>query len=131
MNNLATAINNKAESNTELMNAIDDNFYYMKASSESTYPYCRFQLINDSPSYTFNNDKALEDSLWQVDIFAKTATEAGDIAELIKETFDEALLDIQNYDHVHCGREMSNIIYEEDRDLYHYYVEYRIYTEEN
>ncbi len=128
MNPLATAIYNKGSNDTDFMDSVND-FSFMK--STSTKPYSTFQMISDVPSYTFGANKALENTLWQLDIWAESGLGAGNIVENAKACFDEADLSVTGYDHLRCKRENSNLLYEEDTETYHYYIEYRVMVEES
>lgn len=130
MNKVATAINNKATNSTELMIALGNDFSYFKATTSATLPYGTFTPVVETPEKSFRSNR-VENGLWQINVFTETATEAGELLEIIKNVFDDAQLSIENHDNLNCGRENARIREVKDEEIYHGYVEYRIFTEEN
>ena len=128
MNKVAIAINNKAQSNTDLMNRLDNDFNYFKAGNSATLPYSTFHPVSESPEKAFQSDN-IENGLWQINIFSNSSTEVGEILELIKQTFDDAELNIENHNNLNCGRENARIVEIENENKFHGILEYRIYTE--
>jgi hypothetical protein len=113
------------------MNSINDDFAFMKAGKNCAFPYSTFQFISDVPEYVFGVEKALEDIVWQLDIYGDSGNEVLDVAEKAMDCFDECSLTVSGYSHLRNKRENSDIIYENDTDIYHYYIEYRVLIEEN
>ena len=129
MNKVAVAIKTQANNDTDLMTALSDDFNYFKAGTSATMPYGTFHPVTENPEKAFQSDK-IENGLWQINVFGDSATEVGEILDLIKQTFDDAELLINGHNNLNCGRENAMIRELEDENKYHGYVEYRIYTEE-
>jgi hypothetical protein len=113
------------------MDSINNDFSFMKAGDSFAEPYSTFQFISDVPEYTFGANKALEDILWQLDIYAVSGSTAIDVAEKAMNCFDECSLSVSGYSHLRNKRENNDLIYESDTDIYHYFIEYKVLIEEN
>lgn len=129
MNKIAIAIKTKADNDSNLMTTLDNDFSYFKAGASATLPYATFHPVTENPEKAFQSDK-IENGLWQFNVFSDSATEAGEIVELIKNTFDDTELNITDHNNLNCGRENARIIELEEEEKYYGIVEYRIYTEE-
>lgn len=125
---ISTAINSKAEADSALMNFVNDQFYLHKGPSDASLPYCSFFMVSDVPTYD-HSFSAIENTLWQIDSWGKTAKEAMSLGQEVKRVFDNAVLNVEGYKALRCERQNADLIYEQDTEHYHYYVEYRIYVE--
>lgn len=124
MNVLFEAIYDEYAADAALVAAVT-GLYNTTAPQDTDSPYLVMTLLIDDHEYTFNTD--LDDTRIEFGIYSSDSSpeEAGDIFELLKTCFDDAVLTITGYDSVIMVRENSNLIRTPD-DMWHYVVEYRV-----
>ena len=124
MNALFKAIYDEFAADAPLVAAVTD-LYNTTVPQDTDAPYLVMLLINSNHEWTFNTD--LEDTLIQFSIYSSNSSpeQAGDIYELLKTCFDDAVLTIVGWDSVIMVRETSNLMRTPD-DMWHYQVDYRL-----
>jgi hypothetical protein len=125
VNVLFEAIYNKFDADAALKAAVTD-LYNTTAPQDTDFPYLVMLLVTSSHEWTFNTD--LEDANIQFSIYSNESSpeEAGDIFELLKTCFDDAILTITGWDNFFMVRQSpSNLIRTPD-DVWHYIVNYRV-----
>jgi hypothetical protein len=121
MTDLFTAIITRYEAVS--LSASLTGLYNTQAPQDVTFPYGVFQLISDTPDWTFSEN--FENILLQFNLFSDTSdpVEICDLFELLKTAFDFLELSVANYETVSMIRENANLT----RDGYwQYNVTYRI-----
>lgn len=129
MKRLAEAIANRANNDQALMEKINNEFHFEKQPEGTTLPYCRFVLISQVPDYDHDIVRPIENTLWQIDSFSRSALEVLEVAGEVQRVFDNAQFEIEGYNLLRCERQSSDLIYESENGIYHYYSEYRIYVD--
>ena len=107
---------------TDLVTGIFD----FKAPQGTAYPYVCYWIVTDMRADTFKN--WMDELLVQIDIFSNkgSASEVGTIAKAIAGVMDEAILVVSGYTNVFCQRGMTRILYEDDNNVWHKVMEYRV-----
>jgi hypothetical protein len=95
------------------------------APQGTPYPYGVFQVISDVPRYSFSDD--FEDYLIQFRLFSKdtdSAIEIDNMFDELKNVFDFAIINQNDFQAVSMIRENSSLIKRED--VWQYTVLYRL-----
>lgn len=124
MNVLFEAIFAEFDADAALKAAVT-GLYNTAAPQDTDMPYLVMLLVSDTHEWTFNTD--LENTRIQFSIFDKNSSpeNIGDIFELLKTCFDDAMLVIGGYDSVCMVRENSNLL-RDPEDAWHYVCEYKL-----
>lgn len=124
MNVLFEAIYAKYDADAALKAAVTD-LYNTAAPQDTDMSYLVMLLVSDIHAWTFNTD--LEDTLIQFSIFDKNSSpeNIGDIFELLKTCFDDAVLVVGGYDSIIMVRQNSNLMRDPNK-AWHYVCEYRL-----
>lgn len=105
-------------------------FHNTLAPESAVYPYGVFQLIGDSPDWTYTEDT--EEISLQVNLFSNTvdATEVCALFELLKTAFDKQDISIDNYVWISCIRLPGTILTQVEK-VWQYNVTYEILLGKN
>lgn len=124
MNALFGAIYTKFAADAALVAAVTD-LYNTAAPQNTDMAYLVMLLVTNTHEWTFNTD--MEDTMIQFSIFDDSSSPEpiGDIFELLKTCFDDAVLVVGGYDSVCMVRESSNLL-RDPEDAWHYVIDYRL-----
>ncbi|NVM21308.1 MAG: DUF3168 domain-containing protein [Desulfobacterales bacterium] len=108
--------------------------YHKKAPQGTAYPYVCYWIVTDISADTFKDWR--DELLVQIDIFCQDKNKAGTpvsgsqhvgvIAQAVAGEMDEAILTVTPYTNVFCQRGMTRLLYEDDNDVWHKVMEYRV-----
>jgi len=101
------------------------DLYQTTAPSKAVFPYGTFDLITDTPDWTFTEDE--EDCLVQFSLFSDIKSDSTQVCalfELLKTAFDKFDLVVSGYEIISCERQPANLIKVEG--VWQYTVTYRI-----
>ena len=120
------AISNRYDDDSTESNALKAEVNdFSNIHSEASDDYVTYQFIVDTHSKTFTTD--LENCLYQFDVFSSSLLKVKQIAGLAMSVFDDYGLSVSGYNLVYLTRNNSGYVgYEDDTELHHYYIEYRI-----
>jgi len=106
MNPLFKAIYNHFSMTTTgaLWADVSGRFYLYKAPQETTYPYIVYFPVFEETEYNFSDEH--DEYTLQFNIFSKnnSSSEAGDILEDLKTTFDDCSLTVTDWRHITFDR---------------------------
>ena len=122
MDELLKAIYDEFTNDATLVAALTGGMYSIRANPKVSYPYCVYDLIGNSPSWTFA--KAVESARVQFTIFAETDTVLLDCGKKLMSTFDFANLTLASYSTVGLIRENNTTLYADG--YYQYAIDYRM-----
>lgn len=97
-----------------------------KAPQGTAYPFVCYWIVTDSQADTFGDWR--DELLLQIDIFSNkgSASEIGTIAKAVAGVMDEATLTVSGYTNVFCQRGITRTLYEDDNNVWHKIIEYRV-----
>ncbi len=129
---VAEGIYDKLVGDATLMAAIDA-VYRMIAVQGAVLPYVTFDLLSDAPVGTFASQTAIEDSTWWFNVFTSVGSKAaGDIAQLVMDVLDDAVLTVTGYSSLKCVREFINPpIYDPETEVFQVPLRYRVLVDKN
>ena len=132
INAFVTSVYNKL--NVAAITDLVIGIYHLKALQGTAYPYINYWIITDTSADTFRDWR--DELLLQIDIFCqeenKTGTpvsgsqHVGVIAKAVAGELDEATLTVSGYTNVFCQRGMTRLLYEDDNNVWHKVMEYRL-----
>lgn len=113
-------------SGSDFSTSIGGRLFIGEAPQESTFPYCVYYLITNTPDDTLMESG--EEFTIQFNIFSESnsPTEACNIYEYLKTLYDHTSLTITGYNHTHTWRTFATLTKDEEDDIWQYSVEYRI-----
>lgn len=129
MNVLFEAIYDKFDLDAALKAAVTD-LYNSNAPQDTDFPYIVFFLITDDPQWTFNTE--MEDTEIQFNIYDENPSveNVGDIFELLKNCFDDAVLTITGYTNIIMQRKIASLD-KTPEDAWQYVVTYRVFIQKD
>lgn len=97
-----------------------------KAPQGTVKPYVCYWIVTDTSADTFKD--WMDELLLQIDIFSdsNSALEVGTIAKAVAGVMDEATLTVTGYTNVFCQRGMTRLLYEDENNVWHKVMEYRV-----
>jgi len=114
------------ELNVSAITNLVTGIFDFKAPQGTAYPYVCYWIVTDTSADTFKN--WMDELLVQIDIFSDSgsAAEVGTIVKAVAGLMDEATLIVTPYTNVFCQRGMTRTLYEDDNNVWHKVMEYRV-----
>jgi len=116
------AIYDEFTNDATLVAALTGGMYGIRANPKVSTPYCVYDLVGNSPSWTFA--KAVESGRIQFSIFADTDTVLFDCGKKLMALYDFGSLTMASYSNVGLVRENNLTLYAEG--YYQYVIDYRM-----
>lgn len=112
--------------NVSAITSLVTGVYDKKAPQGTAYPFVCYWIVTDSQADTFKDWR--DELLVQIDIFSdsNSAAEVGAIAKAVAGVMDEATLTVSGYTNVFCQRGITRTLYEDDNQVWHKIIEYRV-----
>jgi len=128
LNAIDTGVYTAMHGNSSLLNATTGGIYNVKAPEGTSLPYITFFDVITTRGRTFG-PTALDDGLYQVDIWAASNTAAGVILDLLLTALDGATLTITGYSSVMCLLQNLQKMSDPDSDVSRIMCEFRVMTQ--
>jgi len=130
LNDIAAAVYTKLNV-SDITDTATGGVHYHKAPQGTDYPYITFWFVSDVPDDGFNEWR--DDALLQIDVWSdsNSAYECQNIMKLVATEMDEASLSPTNYSAFFCQRSMTHLLFEDELNIYHGILEYRVMFEKN
>ena len=127
---------NKLISSTGLQTALggsasDKKIYNVKAPQSATVPYITFGLETNRPIGTFEDQGAIEDLTYWVNVFTSTSVaHVTTLTDLVLAVMDDATLTVTGYTGMKCVREfMGAIIWDYEIGIYQIPLRFRLWLD--
>ena len=108
--------------------AIGGRLYLAEAPQDPTFPYAVYNIISESPDEYFVLSPALEEVSVSFTIYSEdeSAVEANDLFENLKTVFDNCVLTVTGYTHIHMWRTYSNLLRFPEANIWQYTADYDV-----